>query len=154
MTLYLVQHGEALSKEADPDRPLSAAGRSEVERLAGFLDGRGVRVARVLHSGKTRARQTAEILAAALAPRAAVEASDGLAPNDPPAPFAARATAWNRDVLVAGHLPFMARLTSYLVIGDADRPTVAYRPGTVVRLERAEGEAWRIAWMLRPEVVP
>ncbi len=154
MTLYLVQHGEALSKEADPDRPLGAAGRSEVERLAGFLDGRGVRVARVLHSGKTRARQTAEILAAALAPGAAVEASDGLAPNDPPAPFAARATAWNEDVLVAGHLPFMARLVSVLLTGDADRPTVAYRPGTVVRLERSEGETCQIAWMLRPEVVP
>ena len=76
------------------------------------------------------------------------------APNDPPAPFAARATAWNEDVLVAGHLPFLTRLTSYLVTGDADRPTVAYRPGTVVRLERAEGETWQIAWMLRPEIVP
>ena len=85
---------------------------------------------------------------------ATVEASDGLAPNDPPAPFAARATAWNEDVLVAGHLPFLTRLTSYLVTGDADRATAAYRPGTVVRLERAEGEAWQIAWMLRPEVVP
>ena len=78
MFLYLVQHGEALTKEADPDRPLSEAGRANVEHLAGFLAGRSLRVARVLHSGKTRARQTAEILAAALAPDAPVEAGDGL----------------------------------------------------------------------------
>jgi len=153
MFLYLVQHGEALTKEADPDRPLSEAGRANVEHLAGFLAGRSLRVARVLHSGKTRARQTAEILAAALAPDTPVEAGDGLAPNDPPTPFAARAAAWDQDVLVAGHLPFMGRLVSHLVNGDEDRPIVAYRPGSLVCLERGEDGSWHIAWMVRPEIV-
>ncbi len=154
MSLYLVQHGEALAKEVDAERPLSAAGRADVEGLGRLLAGRGVGVARVLHSGKARARQTAEILAAALAPHVAVEASDGLAPNDAPAPFADRMAGSDQDTLVAGHLPFMARLVSHLVTGEADQPTVAYRPGSVVCLERAEDGSWQIAWMLRPELVP
>ncbi len=34
---YLAQHGEALSKEVDPERALSERGRKDVERVAGFL---------------------------------------------------------------------------------------------------------------------
>ena len=63
MRLYLVQHGEALPKQVDPERPLSERGRSDVARVADFLKGAGIRVTRVAHSGKTRARQTAELLA-------------------------------------------------------------------------------------------
>jgi phosphohistidine phosphatase len=154
MSLYLVQHGEALAKEVDPDRPLSAAGRRDIERLGALLAGADFRIMRVLHSGKARARQTAEILAAALAPQAPVEASDGLAPNDAPGPFADRVAQSDDGLLVAGHLPFMARLVSYLLTGEADRPTVAYRPGSVVCLERDEDGRWHIAWMLRPELAP
>lgn len=62
MKLYLVQHGEALSKEQDTKRSLSEQGRREVERMANFLATAGVRVARICHSGKLRAQQTAEIL--------------------------------------------------------------------------------------------
>jgi phosphohistidine phosphatase len=153
MILYLVQHGEALPTEIDPERPLSAAGRRDVEGLGRLLAGRGLRIARVLHSGKARARQTAEILAAALAPEAPIEAAEGLAPNDPPAPFAERMAGSEDGLLVTGHLPFMARLVSYLLTGDAERPAVAYRPGSVVCLERAGDGRWEIAWMLRPELL-
>ena len=63
MTLYLVQHGAAVPEQEDPERPLSAQGAEDVERLAGLLAHLGVSVARVLHSGKTRAAQTAAKLA-------------------------------------------------------------------------------------------
>ena len=33
MRLYLVQHGEAVAKEVDPDRPLSEHGREDIVRL-------------------------------------------------------------------------------------------------------------------------
>ncbi|MCZ6522899.1 MAG: histidine phosphatase family protein, partial [Alphaproteobacteria bacterium] len=62
MRLYLVQHGEALAKEVDAERRLSADGRRDVRRLAEFLAKSGLRVRKVLHSGKARARETAELL--------------------------------------------------------------------------------------------
>ena len=63
MKLYLVQHGEAKSKDEDEKRPLTDQGRQGVERVAAFLKGAGVETKRVIHSGKLRAEQTAEILA-------------------------------------------------------------------------------------------
>ncbi len=44
MRLYLVQHGEAVTKAVDPDRPLSEQGRADVERLAIWMGAQGVEV--------------------------------------------------------------------------------------------------------------
>lgn len=149
MKLYLVQHGEALPKEVDRERPLSDEGRQDVERLGAFLAGRGVHVSRVWHSGKIRAQQTAALLAARVELGGAAEAHVGLAPNDPPAALASTLADLGDDAMVVGHLPFMARL----VTKSDDGPTVAYRPGSLVCLERGEGGGWAIAWMLRPELM-
>ena len=153
MRLYLVQHGESLAKEVDPDRPLSDKGREDAARLAEFLAERGVQASAVLHSGKTRARQTAEALAARLAPGGRVESASGLDPNDPADAFAELLGGWRDDVLVVGHLPFMDRLVARLVAGREDAGVAAFEPGTMVCLERAEAGAWTIAWMIRPELL-
>ena len=67
MTLYLVQHGEAKAEAEDPEWPLTARGRDDIGCLAALLARTGVRVARLDHSGKRRAQETAELLAAAVA---------------------------------------------------------------------------------------
>ncbi|MEB2836918.1 MAG: histidine phosphatase family protein [Desulfurococcales archaeon] len=82
----LVQHGQALSEDVDPRRPLSPEGRGEVERVASFLAFAGVRVLRILHSTKLRARETAEILARHLRPEGGVEEAGGLEPRADPSP--------------------------------------------------------------------
>jgi phosphohistidine phosphatase len=151
MRLYLVQHGHALSKDVDPDRPLSDAGRGDVERVAAFLARSGLRVDTVVHSGKTRARQTAEILAAAVSDQR-IESREGLNPNDPVGPLMEAAETWTVDTMLVGHLPFMAELASRLVGADADPGVASFQPGSVVCLERAQGGRWTIAWMLRPEL--
>ncbi len=66
MALYLVQHGKSLSKEEDPEQGLSAEGSADVTRIAEVAKGYHVRPNRILHSGKKRARQTAEIFAKSL----------------------------------------------------------------------------------------
>ena len=151
MKLYLVQHGRAMTKEQDPERPLTEQGRRDIDRLGRFLGQAGIRVERVMHSGKLRARQTAEGLAEALAPHAEVEASGLLNPNDNPKAFDWQSESWDRDTLVVGHLPFMAKLAAHLVAEDEKLPLVAFQPGSLVCLERNDGH-WQIAWMLRPEL--
>lgn len=152
MKLYLAQHGEALSREEDEDRPLSRRGREEVKRVAHFLLEGRVRVGRVLHSGKTRARQTSELLAEAVCPETSVQQTDGIGPKDPVKPFIRRVENWQDDVLVVGHLPFMERLAGRLVAGRANG-AVHFGFGTVLCLE-LEGEDWRVLWMVRPELLP
>ena len=66
VALYLVQHGKSLPKEEDPERGLSPEGLTEVEGIADAAKTNGIRVARIDHSGKKRARQTADLFASAL----------------------------------------------------------------------------------------
>jgi phosphohistidine phosphatase len=153
MRLYLVQHGLALPKDADPDRPLSDQGRADVQRLADFLGRAGVHVERILHSGKTRAEQTAETLATALLPAGRPEAHGGLRPNDPVEPVAREIAAWDADTLIAGHLPFLGRLAALLIADDPDRPTLTFQPGSAACLELDANGGWSLVWMLRPELL-
>lgn len=152
MKLYAVQHGEALPEDVDPQRRLTEVGRDEARRLANFLAKAGVRIARIVDSGKTRARQTAEILGARIAPGVAIELEAGLNPNDPVEPVAERIQNWREDTMLVGHLPFLAKLVAVLVGGRGDARVCAFRPGSVVCLERDEAGSWSVSWMLRPEL--
>ncbi len=150
MKLYLVQHGQAVPGEEDPERPLSEQGREDVRRVAAGLGDAAVRVARIWHSGKLRASETAGVLAGKVCPGRQIEEIKGIRPNDPVDEFASDADVWNEDTLVVGHLPFMSRLVSLLVAGDSEQELVHYTPGTVVCLERDDTDRWVINWMLGP----
>lgn len=153
MNVYLAQHGEAWTKEVDPDRPLTDQGKKDIDRLAAFLKQANVQVDRVIHSGKLRAAQTAELLASAIAPEVEAEASGLINPNDNPKAFDWQSESWNRNTLVVGHLPFMAKLVSHLLIEDENKLITAYQPGSVVCLERNGDALWQIDWMIRPELL-
>ncbi len=147
MRLYLVQHGEAKSEEEDPDRPLSDRGVTDVRRVIGVAAPAGsVTPERIVHSGKTRARQTAVAWGEALG--LPIDESDGLAPRDDPAIWAARVAAETRDTMLVGHLPHLAKLAGLLLAGDADRPVIAFRPGGLVGVEH--GPAGWSAWLVLP----
>lgn len=149
MVLYLCQHGDALAKDADPDRPLSERGTTDVCNVANALSG-SIETAAIVHSGKTRARQTAELLHERIAPGAAIRAEEGLGPNDPVDAFAATLDARQDNLLVAGHMPFVSRLASHLI--GVDRDILAFQPGTVAALQRDADGGWTLAWMLTPDL--
>lgn len=152
MNIYLAQHGNALDKQVDPDRPLSESGLSDVRRMAGFLIGR-MHADRIVHSGKTRARQTAELLGASVSPGITTEKIAGIAPNDPVEVFAEQLTSWEGNILVVGHLPFLAKLVTLLTGGDPESPAVKFQPGSIVRLTSDDEGGWRISWMITPELL-
>lgn len=155
MQLYLVQHGEAVAEAVDPARPLSERGRDDIRKLADFLAAAGIRVGRVLHSGKRRASDTASLLIDAVGAGAAVEVMEkGLSPKDSPEHLVASAEAWQEDTLVVGHQPFMSRFVSRLVLGQEKPTIVDFTPGALVCLARRPVTgAWFIAWMLAPELL-
>lgn len=152
MDLYLMQHGEAKAESEDPARPLSERGRQEVERVARHAARLRLGIVLVEHSGKLRARQTAEIVASCLEPRPRVEERAGLAPNDDPDDLARALRDASEPQLLVGHLPHLARLVSLLVVGDAARPILAFRMGALVALRR-EAEEFRLGFVLSPELV-
>ena len=58
--IVLVHHAQAIRSEVDAQRPLSETGRAHAERLAHETAARGVKPDVIWHSGKLRARQTAD----------------------------------------------------------------------------------------------
>ncbi len=142
MRLLLARHGEAVEPGVDPLRPLTAAGRGDVERVAAAVAASGIRVTRVCHSGKKRAEETAEIWARHVAPRVALGRDRALEPDEDPAPVLARIGGWSEDTLLVGHLPSLPRLATRLLRDPTAAPYVTFRPGTVLILERDAHGAW------------
>jgi phosphohistidine phosphatase len=66
VSVWLMQHGLAEDEAVDPRKPLTAEGWRQVEAVADLLFALPERPARIVHSGKLRAQQTAEIVSAAL----------------------------------------------------------------------------------------
>lgn len=157
MRLYLGRHGNAVPKDENPDRPLSAKGRRDVERMAAFLRRAGVKTSRVLHSGKTRAAETATLLAAQIGAGIAAQEMTGLLPHDPPFILAEAAAEWDEDTLVVGHMPHMAQAAAYLLSHGDAFPAAAFEAGAVMCLERIENGAapdgWLLAWHLQPSLL-
>ncbi len=151
MKLYLARHGKAVPQDVDPDCPLSGNGEEEIKNLASSLSQSGVQVSHVAHSGKTRARQTAQILAGSIAPGAAVTAIKGLKPMDPVEPAAKMAAGFKEDTLLVGHLPFMEELLSLLVAGDKEAGVAQFTTGAVACLKLDDDGNFSMIWMTTPE---
>jgi phosphohistidine phosphatase len=145
--LYLVHHGDAVSAEVDALRPLSIVGRANVERLAADAAVRGARPAVVWHSGKLRARQTAEAFWRACNALAEFSATRDLQPEDPPEWIAHRLTGEKRDILIAGHYPHLPRLLTLLTATSHISPS--FPEHGLVALETSDdGKSWWERWRL------
>lgn len=149
MHLYLVHHGDAVGPEFDLRRPLSNRGREAVALLAAAAGARGARPAIVWHSGKLRARQTAEEFWRTCNALATFSATRDLQPGDPPAWIRDRLRGEIADTLVAGHYPHLPRLLTLLLTGRDDGEPVAFPQHGVVALRSDDhGETWVEEWRI------
>ncbi len=154
MNIYLMQHGKPVPKDENPDKPLSNQGKEDVERAASFLTKAGIRVDDIYHSGKTRARQTAEIMISTLTPGKDPVDKKGISPLDDVKIIAGEIMQGQKDIMIVGHLPHLAKLTSVLITGDDSQSVVSFEQGGIVCLRHDdEKKTWTIAWMLVPEIV-
>jgi phosphohistidine phosphatase len=116
MQVYLVRHGEASVPPGGSERVLTDRGRDQVKRIAECLATRGVAPTVIRHSTRIRARETAEILTAALGD-IPLEEIEGLAPEDPVSAIATMVGETDHDQMLVGHLPHLDLLASQLVSG-------------------------------------
>jgi phosphohistidine phosphatase len=141
--LYFVRHAQAESNHplGDSARRLTPDGRGAFRsRLGGIAP--DVRVARVLTSPYVRARETAELLAAATG--APVEAEEALASGRSSAQELIRIARLRGDgTAVVGHNPEIADVVAF-----AGHAEIAVPPGTVACLEVEDDGDWpRLAWV-------
>lgn len=155
MKIYCVRHGEAEESDVDPERPLTEHGVSDIESIARFMGEAGLHIDHMLHSPKLRAVQTAQIFASYLQADQVNECDTLLDEDNDIQLLVDMIPAWHGDTMLVGHLPYMYKLISALVLGQADfYPIVNYPPGTVVCLDRYDNERWIISWLLNPRLIP
>ena len=147
-TIYFAQHGLAVDKSHDPERPLSEAGIQQTLSVADRLCISKIPVSRIFHSGKQRAAQTAEIFASALAV-STLSRADQLSPNDDVTLLANELHEDN--ALYVGHLPHLEKLVSFLVTGDDKHNIIKFQNSAVVCLIKIDSH-YQIKWFLTPEL--
>ena len=150
--LYLVRHGEATSKEQNPERPLTESGAMEIQQIAAWFASTKLPVDEICHSGKLRALQTAEIFTQHLDLSGRVAESPGLSPNDDVHPVADALSQETKSLMLVGHLPFMGRLVGCLVVGDPEQTVAHFDAAGVVVLQR-DDDRWNIICAISPQLL-
>ena len=79
-----------------------------------------------------------------------VERED-LNPLDPVEKLPPEIIKSNLDLMLVGHLPFLASLASLLLSGNEDLNLIKFYPGGVVSLEKEEN--WRLLWIVIPHLI-
>lgn len=134
MELILLRHGQAGSHiplpEKDYERALTVAGRAELEGTAKALKGLKLNIDHICTSPLTRAKETAEIVAARLKKSGPLEEWDELKPEGSRKAIFERLAGFSEDstVLFVGHEPLLSE-----IIGDL----IAGRPGGRIVLKKA-----------------
>jgi len=141
LDIYLIQHAESVSEKEDPQRPLSDEGKVTMEKVGSLAARLGINPDMIYHSGKLRAKQTAEALAQHLQLSDKVRERPGLAPLDQVSPTAdwleKEAASGTRSLAIVAHLPFLEKLASLLVAGNEENGVVAFQHGAIVKLVSA-----------------
>ena len=147
MKLFLIHHGVAVGPEVDPQRPLSNVGLAAAALVAQKAASRGAKPDVVWHSGKLRAKQTAQGCWRACNALAEFSATKDLQPDDPPQWIRDRLRGETRDIALAGHFPFMPRLLALLTTGGeagVDFPL----NGMVALVSEDGGDTYRELWRI------
>ena len=143
MNLYFMRHGIAVAADdaevtQDDKRPLTNKGMKRMRRAARGLRRLNIPFDAILTSPVLRARQTAEIVAAALGMEAQLEEISGLAPESTVQHLLFGLTRYQdrEHLLVIGHEPLLSRTIASLLCGSAVKGfEIPVRKGSLCRIE-------------------
>jgi len=142
MKLFLVRHGE--SDETDQ---ITAKGREESAKNALALKQFHPEITTVYHSTKMRAKETAEIFHEVLCHHTPLVEKEGIKPIDAPEPIADELSSFTKSIMVVSHLPFLEKLTSLLLHGNAVNLPFTFEGSSVVILEK-NNHSWQLIGMV------
>ncbi len=148
MKIYLVQHGKQNPEKVDPEEGLSDKGRMDCENVAKFAANSGVKVNKMYHSVKLRAKQTAEIFSDFVSGKP--EEKQGLKAMDDVKPWREKP---EDGMMLVGHLPFMEKFSALLLCGDEEKKCVNFHQGAIVCLLKDEDGKWSVDFMITPEML-
>ena len=157
--LYLIRHGLAEDRgDAWPDdtkRPLTGKGISSLRKSARGLSRLGVSFDVVLTSPLVRAKQTAEVVAAALEARPPIVTIESLSPDGAYQALLEDLAKQSRRARIAlvGHEPGLGELAARLA---GSRRPVEFKKGAVCRIDvdaLPPEEPGTLRWFLTPKIM-
>ena len=157
--LYLVRHAIAAERgdewPDDDKRPLTERGIARFRECIAGLEAFDTTIDEIFTSPLVRAKQTADLLAAALIATPTVTLLEGLAPGHGPAAVMTQLAkaARRRRIALVGHEPDLGELAAHLLA--AGRP-LPFKKGAVCRID-VEGLASKrpgsLIWFAPPKVL-
>lgn len=151
MYIFLVQHGEAVPEQTNPERPLSENGNTQVHRAAELLKKLSFYPELILHSGKQRARETAEIISTVLG-GIKMESRSYLNPGDEPERLIEEIRNAKHTLLIAGHMPFLSKLVSRLLFPDGGAQVIDITNASPLILMFTE-HGWRLDTYIKNDYI-
>ncbi len=152
MFLYLVQHAESEKNEKDNSRGITGIGRAATLKIALNLKRMNPDIHVIWHSGKKRALETAEIIGEELGCPNRIMEHTNLAPTDLVEPVFSIMKKNHKNILIVGHLPYLTRLVSMLIIGNQEKSLVKFVNSGIVCLENTN-DGWLLRWAMTPEMI-
>lgn len=153
MHLYLIQHGEAAATPQHPERTLTESGKAGIIKTATFFKRLRPAPPQIWHSGKLRARQTADLLRQIACPDSQMITRADLNPLDPVDDLAIEMDALDiKELVIVGHLPHLAKLASKLLTGDPDSLPIQFHNAGIVCIMGNLGK-WETQWIVTPAIL-
>ena len=154
MEIYLMQHGPNLSKDDDPEEPLSPEGEAQISKVAQAVKKMGLKFEVIIASPKKRSQQTAAIVANAVGfPVEGIVVTERVKAMTPAEETISYLQKFNdkQSVLIAGHLPSLAEVASSLLTAGS-KATIQYERGGIGRIdvEALPTNEGRLRWYLTP----
>jgi phosphohistidine phosphatase len=154
MKIYLMQHGPALSKDQDPEEGLGSEGKEKIHAGGKALKKMGVTFDAILSSPKKRSKDTAAIVAEQVGfPLEKIIETKNVKAMAPPEDTvqALSELSGAQRVLIAGHLPSVAEVASFLLT-EGSKAAVQFEMGGCCRIDVDElpTHSGRLRWYLTP----
>jgi phosphohistidine phosphatase len=154
MEIYLMQHGPALPKDQDPEEGLGPEGKERVHASGQALRKMGISFDAILSSPKKRSKDTAAIVAEAVGfPLDKIIETKNVKAMAPPEDTvqALSELSGATRVLIAGHLPSVAEVASFLLT-EGSKASVQFEMGgcCCIDVEELPTHSGRLRWYLTP----
>ena len=159
LNIFILRHGEAgthiTMPSRDFERPLTEAGREEIEIIAKSLRKLHVEFDRIVTSPLKRAKETADIVANAYGESVPkLELWDELRPEGSKHEALQRLTKLKQDadVLIVGHDPYLSTLVGEIITGGSSAK-ISLKKGGLAKIQIhsfAPKPMGELRWLLTP----
>ena len=157
MKLYFLRHGIAVEAEewkgSEAERPLTDKGRKQLDREGKALVELDLEIDVILTSTLSRAKETAEIIAAALNIRDKIEENDRLADSFSAMALGEILKSYSKvkNLMLVGHEPSMSQVIGEIIGGGK----IDLKKGGLACVEVPEPPLRKgeLKWLLTPKVL-